>query len=209
MTTNRHQPTITTTEQLAALFDAPSPAALRKASPVVTPEYAAMIAASPFAVLATAGPSGIDASPRGDAAGFVVVADERTLFLPERRGNDRADSLRNVLADPRMGLLFLIPGIGETLRVRGTAEISIAPALLERFVVAGRPPRCVLVITVQEVYFQCARAVLRARLWDPPPADIRERVPTAGAMLEAMMGREIDGRAYDAALPGRQRETLY
>ena len=209
MTATDHEPIVRTSQQLSELFDAPSPAALRKVSPVVTPEYAAMIAASPFAVVATTGPSGVDASPRGDAAGFVAVADERTLLLPERPGNNRADSLRNLLADPRIGLLFLIPGIGETLRVTGTAAISLAPTLLERFVVAGRQPRCVLVISVHEVYFQCARAVLRAHLWDPPPADIRDRVPTPGTILEAQMGRDIDGRSYDAALPQRQRETLY
>src|SRR5687768_10612561 len=122
---------ISSLEQLTALFPPPSEASVRKESPVLTPEYAAMIAASPFLVLATSGPEGLDASPRGDPAGFVAVEDERTLLLPERRGNNRIDSLRNLLTDPRVGMLFLIPGIGETLRVNGRATISVEPALLE------------------------------------------------------------------------------
>ena len=204
---------ITTVEQLDALLAPPSEAALRKESRVVTPEYAAMIAAAPFAVLATIGPGGLDASPRGDAAGFVVVEDERTLLLPERRGNNRADSLRNLVADPRAALLFLIPGIGETLRVNGTARISVDPTLLERFRVNGQPPKCVLVIAVDVVYFQCARAIIRSGLWERPDAGVRERVPTPGAILSALTAHEgdaaFDGAAYDAALPARQRSTLY
>ena len=201
---------ITTPEQLAALFDAPSEAALRKESPIITAEYAAMIAASPFVVLATSGPDGLDASPRGDPAGFVVVEDDRTLLLPERRGNNRADSLRNLLADDRIGLLFLIPGVGETLRVNGRARISVAPALLERFLMQGRPPKCVLVVSVDAVYFQCARAILRSALWDARPARTEGRpVPGPGEILERLTGGAIDGAAYDQGLPERQRGTLY
>ena len=203
---------IATAEQLDRLLGAPSEAAIRKESPVITAEYRAMIAASPFVVVATSGPGGLDASPRGDAPGFVAVEDERTLLLPERRGNNRGDSLRNLLTDPRVGLLFLIPGIGETLRVNGTARLSTDPALLERFRVQGQLPKCVLVIAVESVYFQCARAVLRSGLWEPPAADVRERVPTPGAILEALT-REgdppMDGREYDRGLPARQRATLY
>ena len=205
---------IATADQLDRLLGAPSEAAIRKESPVVTAEYRAMIAASPFVVMATSGPDGLDASPRGDAPGFVAVEDERTLLLPERRGNNRGDSLRNLLADPRVGLLFLIPGIGETLRVNGTARLSTDPALLERFRVQGQLPRCVLVIAVEMVYFQCARAVLRSGLWEPPAADVREQVPTPGAILEALTragdgGAPMDGREYDRDLPARQRATLY
>ena len=199
---------ITSPEQLAALHGPPSEAALRKESRIVTPEYAAMIAASPFVVIATAGPEGLDASPRGDPAGFVEVADERTLLLPERRGNNRVDSLTNLLADPRIGLLFLIPGVGETLRVNGRAHISTAPELLERFRMQGQPPRCVLVIAVEAVYFQCARAILRSKLWDGAPAPDKA-VPSPGAILEALTDRAIDGEAYDRELPARQRATLY
>ena len=160
--------TITTADQLARLFPPPAEASVRKETTVVTPHYRAMIAASPFAILATSGPDGLDASPRGDAPGFVAVEDERTLLLPERRGNNRVDSLRNLLVDPRVALLFLIPGVGESLRVNGRARISVSPALLQRFAVRDRPPRCVLGIAVESVYFQCARAIQRSNLWAAP-----------------------------------------
>src|SRR3989344_4817244 len=121
--------------------------------------------------MAPTGPGGLDASPRGDPAGFVQLQDDKTLLLPERRGNNRADSLRNIVADPRVALLFLIPGVGETLRVNGHARISVAPDLMERFAVNGQPPKCVIVVDVQAVYFQCARAIQRSRLCSAvPPA---------------------------------------
>jgi PPOX class probable FMN-dependent enzyme len=177
--------------------------------PTLHPHYRAMIQASPFAVLATSGPGGLDVSPRGDPAGFVHVRDERTLLLPERRGNNRIDSLRNIVADPRVALLLLIPGVGETLRVSGRATISVEPALLERFAMNGQPPKCVIEIAVDAAYFQCARAIQRSKLWQPVPADSARPVPTAGAMLEALTQAAIDGAAYDRELPQRQRTTLY
>ena len=168
-----------------------------------------MIAASPFAVLATTGPGGLDASPRGDPAGFVQLLDDKTLLLPERRGNNRADSLRNIVADPRVALLFLIPGVGETLRVNGHARISVAPDLLARFVVNGQPPKCVVVVDVQAVYFQCARAIQRSRLWHAVPPGTPRPVPTPGAILASITQGEFDGAAYDRELPARQQATLY
>jgi hypothetical protein len=200
---------ITTLAELEALFDAPGEASVRKEVDHVHPLYRAMIEASPFAVLATCGPGGLDASPRGDPAGFVVVEDEHTLLLPERRGNNRVDSLRNIVADPRVALLFLIPGVGETLRVNGRARISVDPALLERFRMQGALPRCVLRIDVERVYFQCARAIQRSRLWQPLAAEVLATVPTPGQVLAALTGNAIDGDGYDRALPERQRSTLY
>src|SRR5688572_12790714 len=161
---------ITALDQLTALFGAVGEASLRKEVPVVHPVYRRWIEASPFAMLATS-PGGLDASPRGDPAGFVVVQDEKTLLLPERRGNNRIDSLRNILADPRVALLFLIPGVGETLRVNGRARISVEPALLERTAMEGKRPQCVLVIDVDTVFFQCARAMQRSGLWQRPADD--------------------------------------
>ena len=202
--------TIHTLRQLESLLGTPSEAAVAKELPRVHPGYRAMIEASPFAVLATQGPGGLDASPRGDPAGFVqVLDDDQTLLLPERRGNHRADSLRNILTDPRVALLFLIPGVGETLRVNGHARISVAPDLLARFVVNGQPPKCVIVVDVQAVYFQCARAIQRSRLWDAVPPGTPRPVPTPGAILASITQDEFDGAAYDRELPARQQATLY
>ena len=194
---------------LEALFGPVGEASLRKQSSTLPPVYRAMVEAAPFAVLATVGPGGLDASPRGDAPGVVVVHDERTLLLPERRGNNRIDSLRNIVADPRVGLLFLIPGVGETLRVNGRARISVEPALLARLAVQGAEPKCVLVITVDEVFFQCARAIARSNLWAPVAPGAARPVPTAGAILAALTNEEVGGKAYDDGLDARQRSSLY
>ena len=194
---------------LEALYGAPLETSIVKQADRVTPEYRAWIEAAPFAVLATAGPGGLDASPRGDAPGFVHVHDERTLMLPDRRGNNRVDSLRNVLADPRVGLLFLLPGLGETLRVNGTAAVSVDPALLDRFAVAGKPPRTVLVVRVTEVFFQCSRAVLRAVLWNPARHVDRARLPTPGRTLAALSEGKVGGEPYDTGWAARAKETMW
>jgi uncharacterized protein len=200
---------ITSVAALEALFGPVGDASLRKQVATIPPVYRAMIEASPFAVLSTVGPGGLDASPRGDPPGFVHVRDEHTLLMPERRGNNRIDSLRNILADPRVGLLFLIPGVGETLRVNGRARISVEPELLARFVVQGQPPKCVLEIAVDEAYFQCARAIVRSNLWAPVAADATRPVPSPGAMLAALTDEEVGGASYDAGLQERQRASLY
>jgi PPOX class probable FMN-dependent enzyme len=209
MTTTSASHTVESLAELEALFGPVGEASLRKEVDYLHPHYQAVIRASPFAVLATAGPGGLDASPRGDPPGFVEVRDEHTLLLPERRGNNRIDSLRNLLVDPRVALLFLVPGVGETLRVNGRATISVEPALLERFRMNGQLPKCVLVITVETVLFQCARAISRSNLWSPVPPDAKRPVPTPGQMLEALTEASIDGAAYDRELPERQRTTLY
>ena len=200
---------INTLAHLEALLGKPSDASVYKEVPYVHPAYRAMIEASPFVMLATSGPGGLDASPRGDPAGFVQLQDNKTLLLPERRGNNRADSLRNILTDPRVALLFLIPGVGETLRVNGRARISTAPDLLARFVVNGQPPKCVIVVDVETVFFQCARAIQRSRLWDAVPPGTPRTVPTPGAILAAITHDAFDGATYDKELPARQQATLY
>lgn len=131
------------------------------------------------------------------------------MLLPDRRGNNRIDSLRNILEDPRVALLFLVPGIGETLRVNGTAEISVVPDLLKRFTLAERPPTCVLRIRVSTVFFQCSRAILRSELWNPAKHLERRRLPSPGAILQAVSRSGFDGEAYDQALPGRLKTSLY
>lgn len=200
---------ITSPAQLADLFDTVGATSVKKEVAYLHPHYRAMIEASPFAVLATRGTDGLDASPRGDAPGFVVVEDEKTLLLPERRGNNRIDSLRNILFDPQVGLLFLIPGIGETLRVNGRATISVDPALLDRLAVDGKAPKCVLRIAVDTVYFQCARAILRSRLWQRASAGEPVQLPSPGTILAALSNAEVGGDKYDSELPARQRATLY
>jgi len=201
---------VETEEQLEALYAASlANASVAKVTDTITLDYAALIAASPFAVLATSGPEGLDCSPRGDRPGFVRVADPRTLILPDRRGNNRIDSLRNVVRDPRVALLFLIPGSGTTFRVNGTAVISADPDLLDSFRVDGHAPRTALVITVEAAYFQCARAIIRARLWEPDarvdPADL----PSPGAILAALTAGEVGGQVYDAEWPGRAAKTMW
>lgn len=187
----------------------PGATSLVKVADHVHPLYRPYIEAAPFAVLATVGEHGLDTSPRGDAPGFVTVADEKTLLLPDRRGNQRIDSLRNIARDPRVALLFLIPGCGEALRVNGRARISASPALCASLAAQGQAPATVLVISVQSVFFQCARAVKRSRLWEAQAKVGRGRLPSPGAILQALGQGSIDGAAYDAELPARQARTLY
>ncbi len=187
----------------------PGETSLSKVCDHLHPLYLPYIEAAPFAVLATIGEHGLDTSPRGDAPGFVTVADSHTLLLPDRRGNQRIDSLRNIARDPRVALLFLIPGCGESLRVNGTARISASPALCQAFAVDGKPPASVLVIRAVTVFFQCARAVKRSGLWDPQRHVAAGTLPSPGAVLQALSDQRIDGAAYDAALQPRHAATLY
>jgi PPOX class probable FMN-dependent enzyme len=197
-------------DQLAAIYDAPiTPASTVKEVARITPHYRRLIEASPFVALASVGPEGLDCSPRGDAPGFVRVLDETTLALPDRRGNNRIDSLSNVICDPRVALLFLIPGSGTTFRVNGRALISTNPELLASFEVDGKPPRTVLLITVETAYFQCARAIVRSHLWDADRQVDPKSLPTPGEILAAISAGEVGGAAYDAEWPGRAAKSLW
>jgi PPOX class probable FMN-dependent enzyme len=200
---------ITTVEQLEALYGQPAEASLVKEVPRITPHYRAMIEASPFAALATSGPEGLDCSPRGEQPGFVRVHDECTLLLPDRRGNNRADSLKNIIRDPRVALLFLIPGVNMTLRVNGRAFLSTDQTLLESFVIEGKLPRCVVVIEVETVYFQCARALVRSELWNPERFRDQASLPTSGQILAALSDNRCGGEEYDRAWPERARQTMW
>jgi PPOX class probable FMN-dependent enzyme len=200
---------IETLEQLEALYGEAGAISILKEAHQLTSEYRRWIEAAPFLALATSGPGGLDCSPRGDPAGeLLYVLDSKTLVIPDRRGNNRLDTLRNIVVDPRVALLFLIPGIDETLRINGRATVSTDPALIAHFTKSGKLPRTVIIVTIESVYFQCARALKRALLWAPPERRDLSNVPTAGEMVKAFDPRfEVD--AYDATLSERQSSTLY
>lgn len=200
---------INSIDELEALYGQIGQASIVKEVDHIHPAYRPYIEKAPFAILATAGAKGLDASPRGDPAGFVHIEDPKTLFLPDRRGNNRIDSLRNIINDPRVGLLFLIPGVGETLRVNGTAAILTQPDLLARFAVDGHIPKSILRIDVSSFFFQCSRAVIRSGLWNAANHVQRGDLPSPGSVLKALSQSTIDGDAYDKALPKRLAETLY
>ncbi|KJH87479.1 pyridoxamine 5'-phosphate oxidase [Pseudomonas fluorescens] len=199
---------LTSIEQLEAIYGQPHERAVRKQIPFLNEDYQAMVRASPMVVIGSAGPDGLDSSPRGDAPGFVQILDEHTLALPDRPGNNRIDTLRNVLHDPRVSLLFIIPGIGETLRVNGSARVSAEPELLERFAVDGKLPRTVLLVTVEAAFFHCSKAIVRSQLWNPERHLDRSAVPTAGA-IHKRLDEGFDAEAYDRETPARVQASLY
>jgi uncharacterized protein len=196
-------------DALQALFGAPDERSLFKELDHLDANYQALVRASPFFALATVGPGGLDCSPRGDPRGFVEVLDAKTLVVPDRRGNNRIDSLRNIVADPRVALLFLIPGVGETFRVNGRARLSTDPELLARHAVEGRAPRLALVVHVETAFFQCSRAVVRADLWNPARHVPRSELPSTGKLLADAKGKPFDAEGYDRDLPARVKSTLY
>ncbi len=200
---------IRSVEELEALYGRPVEASTVKEVDWITPHYRQLIEASPFFVLATSGPEGLDCSPRGDRPGFVRIADERTLMLPDRRGINRVDSLRNIVRNPRAALLFLIPGSGTTLRANGRAHLDTDPALMASFAVEGKAPRSVIVFRVEAIYFQCARAVLRAGLWEPGSRVAPESLPSPGRILAALSAERVGGADYDREWPERARNSMW
>jgi uncharacterized protein len=200
---------ITTIDALESLYGEVYPPAKAKETDRITSAYRKLIEAAPFFALASSGPGGLDCSPRGDPAGFVRVADEKTLLVPDRRGNDRTDTLRNIVHDPRVALLFLIPGCSETLRVMGSATISTDPALTQQFVMQGKAPRTVIVVAVETVFFQCAKAIVRSQLWDASRHVDRKTLPTAGTILAEITGGKLGGAEHDRAAPERMKATIY
>ena len=202
--------TIATTQELESLYsEAPHDGAVFKETDRITPHYRRLIEAAPFCVIASCGEEGLDCSPRGDPPGFVRVADAHTLLIPDRRGNNRIDTLRNLVRDPRIALLFLIPGVGETMRVNGRAVISTDPRLTESFVINGKVPKCVLVVTVERAYFQCTKAIIRARLWDQASKVDRNTLPTPGAILSELTDGKLGGREHDRRAVERIKQTIY
>ncbi|MBV4457106.1 pyridoxamine 5'-phosphate oxidase family protein [Pseudomonas sp. COR58] len=196
-------------EALEALYGLPHERAVRKQIGFLNEDYQAMVRLSPLVIVSSAGADGLDSSPRGDTAGFVRILDERTLALPDRPGNNRIDTLRNVLHDPRVSLLFIIPGIGETLRVNGTAAISAEPELLASFAVNGKPARTVLLVTVEAAFFHCAKAFVRSDAWNPDTHLPRSALPSAGAFHKRLNDGQFDAEAYDREAPARVQSSLY
>jgi PPOX class probable FMN-dependent enzyme len=200
---------VATVDELEAIYGQTNDASTVKVADRVTPLYRILIEKSPFAALATSGPEGLDCSPRGDLPGFVRIHDEKTLLMPDRRGNNRIDSLRNIVRDPRVALLFLIPGCGNTLRVNGRAHISTDAELRASFAVNEKAPRSVIVMTVEAMYFQCARAIVRSDLWNPDKRVDPKTLPTPGQILAEMSDNKVGGEEYDRAWPERARQTMW
>jgi PPOX class probable FMN-dependent enzyme len=200
---------VTTMSELEALYDKPYGPSLVKEIDHISSHYRTLIEAAPFVVIATSGPEGLDCSPRGDPPGFVRVRDEKTLLIPDRRGNNRIDSLRNLVSDSRVALLFLIPGVGETIRVVGRAAISTDPKLCAGFILHGKTPRCVLVVTAERVFYQCPKALIRSKLWDPASQMERASLPTPGKILAEITDGKMGGDEHDRGAPERIKQTIY
>ncbi len=200
---------LTTVEQLEAHYGHAKGPAVIKEIDHINDSYRKLIEAAPFVAIATSGPEGLDCSPKGDPAGFVQVLNEKLLAIPDRPGNNRIDGFRNIVRDPRIALLFLIPGVGETMRVNGRATISIDPDMLWRFAVNGKLPRSVLLVEVETAFVHCSKAIVRSKLWDEATKIDRVSVPSLGAMITEISKGELDGEAFDRAAPERIKAGLY
>ena len=200
---------ITTMEQLQALYGEKLPASVIKEIDHISGSYRQLIEAAPFVAVATSGPEGLDCSPKGDARGFVRILDDKTLAIPDRPGNNRLDGFRNIVRDPRIALLFLIPGVGETLRVNGRAAISTDPELMQSFAVSGKLPRCVLIVHIESIYFHCSKAIVRSKLWDAETKIDRKSLPSTGTIVAELSQGKLGGEDYDRAMPERIKAQLY
>ncbi len=207
MSANEHL--VTTIEQLEALYGEPFGPAIAKEIDHIAPAYRKLIEAAPFVAIATGGPEGFDCSPKGDAPGFVRILDDKTLAIPDRPGNNRIDGYRNIIRNPHIALLFLIPGIGETLRVNGRASISIEPELMQSFVVNGKLPRSVLVVHIDSVFFHCSKAIVRSKLWDEATKIDRSSLPSTGSIIAEVSQGKLGGADYDRDAPARIKAMLY
>ena len=199
---------VTTDAELDAIYGQPSGGAVIKEIGYISDHYRMFIELAPFVVVATAGQEGLDCTPRGDPPGFVRVVDKSTVMLPDRRGNNRIDTLRNLMRDPHIALLFMIPGVTRTLRLNGRAVISVDPELCASFSMEGKAPRSVIVVTAERVYTQCAKALVRSKLWDASRHVDESRLPSSGTMLKALQP-EFDAATYDRDYPQRLKETIY
>lgn len=200
---------ISSIEELEKIYGKPKAPSIVKVADHITDEYRAWINSSNFCTLATVGPEGIDASPRGDKGNVVFELDEKTLAMPDRRGNNRMDSLRNLVHDGRVSLMFLIQGSNTIIRINGTANISVESMMLQQFAINGQEPRSVILIDINEIYFQCARAAMRAGLWDHENWPDISKLPTAGDILQAQTKGNIDAKEYDQDWPNKAKASLW
>lgn len=201
---------ITTREELRGLYKLPGERPLKKELPVLDPHCRHFIERSPFLLIGSQDAAGNgDVSPKGDKPGFVAVLDERTIAIPDRPGNDRLDTLENLLVNPAVGLLFLIPGMNETLRVNGTARITADPALCERFAVNGKPALSVTVVQVRSCYMHCAKAFLRSLLWSPESWPPRAAMPTLGEMLKDQIAFAESAEQTDRWLDEAYQKSMW
>jgi uncharacterized protein len=200
---------VTTMQQLEQLYGEKVPTSVIKEIDYINDGYRKLIEAAPFVAIATSGPEGLDCSPKGDPAGFVRILDDKTLAIPDRPGNNRIDGFRNIVRDPRIALLFLIPGVGETLRVNGRASISVDPALMQSFAINGKLPRSVLVVHIETIFFHCAKAIVRSKLWDEATKIDRRSLPSTGAIIAELSQGKLGGEQYDRELPERHKAQLY
>ena len=201
---------ITTTAQLEQIYGESSTPALVKELEHISDHYRAFIEKAPFVAVASVAEEGLDCSPRGDPAGFIRVLDSKTLLMPDRRGNNRIDTLRNIVRDPRISLLFLIPGVRETMRINGRAEIIVDPQLLQSFEMKGKLPRSVIAVHVDRIYFQCSKAIVRSGLWSADAQIQRSELPSTGEMLAALLTPgSFDAQAYDQNYPKHMKKTIY
>ena len=200
---------ISSMEDLQALYGEKMGASVIKEIDYINSGYRKLIEAAPFVAIATAGPEGLDCSPKGDAPGFVRILDDKTLAIPDRPGNNRIDGFRNIIRDPRIALLFLIPGVGETLRVNGRASISVDPELMQSFAVNGKQPRCVLIVHIESIFFHCSKAIVRSKLWDDATRIDRKSLPSTGTIIAELSQGKLGGESYDREAPERIKAMLY
>lgn len=198
---------IETIEQLESAYGTPGAAALRKVANRLTPEYHRWVITSKFCILSTVGPDGTDGSPRGDSGPVVQVLDEQTLALPDWRGNNRIDTLRNIVHDPRISLMFMVAGSNSVVRINGRAKVTVDAGLRAQLERDGNQPRSIIIIKISEVYSQCARALMRADLWNGK--DESAALPTIGEILAAMTSGEEGGTSYDCTWESRAKKTLW
>tara|TARA_R110000868_G_scaffold91999_3_gene254942 strand:- start:7853 stop:8470 length:618 start_codon:yes stop_codon:yes gene_type:complete len=195
---------------LRGVYREPSDGAVNKQLAQIDPHSRRFIELSPFLCIGTSRPDGLaDVSPRGGEPGFVHLLDEKRLALPDRPGNNRLDTLTNVTHSPSVGLLFFVPGFDEMVRVNGVANVSMAPELMDRFIVDGKPPRSVLVIDVEEVYFHCTKALKRSALWNPQRLVPRDAMPSFGQIMRDQMNLPVPANAIDTALEKDAKDNLY